>query len=426
VAKKISGSENLYASAQVLFERGEIAKAERQFRRYLYAAGLKDLIRNRHTNDCPVDVRYDAFESNFRQLLDLKDRGWQDQQLPQPSFLSRPEVLEPDLAINSQMKLLFIFPEFIHNSGRFVECDMKDHLFESAMNAGIRSDFFFSDQFAYPLLNLDPVASKNALQKLFEKIESSRPDVIVFDGNFIGDDVSLNASYLRKIKEIFKTKLVVFIGDGWGETWLPVADYWGSVVDLIMHIAPGGAVEQRSAFRDRLVCSPYPVNNRNFFPDATKAFDVSFFGSYVSYLRPLWLTSAIRAANKFGLETNIRAHERTNDCPNMADYAKILRRSRMVLNFSSRYGQVKMMTGRVWQAMHSGVVLLEEDNDMTEHFYLPLVHYAPFENILQLTHMMRFFDQNKDYAQRLGVRAAAFSQKYYSASSIWARILGRL
>ena len=130
--------------------------------------------------------------------------------------------------------------------------------------------------------------------------------------------------------------------------------------------------------------------------EGKRSIDLSFFGSYVSYLRPFWLTEARRAVARLGLNGNLRGHQRSNECPTMAEYGVIMRASRMVLNCSSRYGRVKMMTGRVWQAMHSGVVLLEEDNETTKHFFVPFVHYIPYENARQLRHMIAFFARNQD------------------------------
>jgi len=274
-------------------------------------------------------------------------------------------------------------------------------------------------------LKLDAAKANSDLAKLRELVDKFRPNVIVFDANFIGSDVSVNSAYLSSIKDEFSIRMIGFMGDVWGTHWVEIANYWGSVADLLLHISPSGAFERACSFSEKMLSSPYPVNTRSFFPERVKESDLSFFGSH-AYLRPFWLLNAIRVANQLGLETNIRSHQRTSDCPDMAAYAKILRRSKMVMNFSSRSADVKMLTGRAWQALHSGTLLLEEQNEEIEHFFVPFVHYVPFENAFQLTRLIEFFYKNQDEAETIGAGALDFCARHYNAASVWTRVLGAL
>ncbi len=425
VHKETRTADELYAAATALFEKGDFSGADFNFRLFLYKADLKELIEDENTNGCPSSAYYADFAPAFCKFLEAQANAWAQGVTPPPSFLGRRE--EPaDPAVARRYSVLFVLPRYIHNSDRFVEYDLWDHFYETAINAGVRADRFYADRIDYPILNLDPDAAAEDLRKLREHIDKTRPDVVLFDANFIGDDVSLNAAYLGEIKASYGTKLIGFIGDAWGIVWVPVADYWGAVADLIVHVAPGGAVETNSVFHEKLVCTPYPCNDRNFFREEIYETDISFFGTAASFLRPFWITSATMIAQRLKLRSNLRAHNRTSENPDIAQYAKIMRRSRMVLNCSTRYKKFKMITGRVWQSMSSGVVLLEEENAMTRQFFVPFVHYVPYENIRQLGHMIRFFKENTDWADRIGRTAAEFSRQHYSASLVWARILSRL
>jgi hypothetical protein len=70
--------------------------------------------------------------------------------------------------------------------------------------------------------------------------------------------------------------------------------------------------------------------------------------------------------------------------------------------------------------------LLEEENVATRNFFVPFVHYAPFENARQLDHMIVFFKTNDAWRERIGEAAAKFCVEHYSAAAIWARVFERL
>lgn len=415
----------LYSSGVDHFAEGNLEATEALFECYLKAVGQADLLKDRATNDCPTTQDYAAFELAFRNFLARKRDRWQagSGQLPEFIRAHAPTKSEFGDIVLSDTKIFFIFPQYIYNSDRHIECDIKDHLYDSALNVGMQADYFFGDHILYPHLGLDPARASAVLATLRERVSTMRPDLIVFDANFMGGDVGINANYLRMLKEEFGSRMIGFMGDVWGTHWIEIANYWGPVVDMVMYIMPDGSFVKACAFSDKMLSSAYPVNRQNYFYDPVKNFDLSFLGSH-AYLRPFWLAHAVRAAARLDLKTNIREHERTSDCPSIAEYAEILRRSRMVLNFSSRGIQAKIITGRVWQVLNSGLLLLEEENDQTSHFFEPFVHYVPFENAAQLERLIEFFHKNPDQAKIIGQSALAFCEKHYNATAIWKRMLG--
>jgi spore maturation protein CgeB len=84
----------------------------------------------------------------------------------------------------------------------------------------------------------------------------------------------------------------------------------------------------------------------------------------------------------------------------------------------------KIITGRVWEILHSGSLLLEEENAETRYYFEPFIHYVPFENAAQLKCLIEFFHKNPDQAETIGQSAYAFCTTHYDAATIWSRILG--
>ncbi len=410
----------LYSSGARAFAEGKVEAAEELFGCFLEASGQGDLVKDRARTGCPEAPNYESFAPLFRSFLEERQRAWQCNNEPLPEFLRRTETLIG--SVHAGAKLFFVLPRYIFNSSQHVECDMADHLCRSAANAGFDADWFFGDNILYPQLGLDREKAAADLAELRRRIEAAKPDAIVFDANFIGTDTGLNRAFLADMKSRFGSRLVGFMGDVWGTHWVTIAQYWGETSDLLMYIVPEGPFIEACSCAERMCSSPYPVNNRNFFPDPLKEVDLSFFGSH-AYLRPFWLAHALKVVNRLGLASNIRAHTRMNDCPSMVEYARILRRSRMVLNFSSRGRNVKIMTGRAWQTLQAGTLLLEEENEQTRYYMVPFVHYVPFENAAQLALQIEFFHKNPEFAGTIGQAAAAFCAKHYNSAAIWNRIL---
>ena len=368
---------------------------------------------------------YDQFEITFRELLNDKLVEWEKSGRRQPPFLDWLERGHSRTASVSGKKMLFLIPQYIQNSTKFIEADFKDHLLDTAANAGADVQMFPTDLCSYPEINLDKKIAKTELLRLSDRIAEFRPDIVVVDGNYMPTRDSLNPDLLNELKTKFNFKVIVFIGDAWGRPWIAPADSWSLASDVIYHFAPDSPLETECQFPEKLCWDAYLVNERNFFPDPQKDLDISFVGTSGSDLRPFWLTAAIQTADEWQLRHRLKPHKREAGVALTIDeYAKVLRRSTMVLNFSSRYDTFKMMTGRTWQAMTAGVVLLDEVNRFTPFYFEPFIHYVPFSTRKELAFAMRFFARNDDCARQIGKAAAAFCRQHYSSDAIWSRLIG--
>lgn len=318
-------------------------------------------------------------------------------------------------------RIFFIFPHFIMNSDKFVECDFKDHLYDSAVNVGATGAYFWGDPISYPGLNPPPFhVAQQKLAECREAIFAFKPDFLVYDACFNGSDATVNRSYLAEIKRQTGCKLIGFMADAWGENWKSGLGYWGEVTDRLIYITPPhGGQEQYP----KLMSIPYPVNTRNFFPDE-KDTDVSFFGTGYEWRKP-FLNAAVEICQQHGWTHNIRGHGRFNDCPDMAEYGRILRRSRVVFNLSMRHNGLPITTGRVWQAINSGCLLLEEKNPETPFYFTPGEHYIEFTTPDQLKQEIERSIIGWS-ANPMPKRAYDYCQDRYGTEAIWQKIIGGL
>ncbi len=428
-ARTVSGElpfyERRYADGVHHFEAGDLEAAIGAVGEYLGATGGAELINPGKPFGLTDVHSYEDFEVRFGKLLDRKVEDWERNKTPYPRFLTWLENARPPTVSVRGKRMMFLLPQYIMNSKRFVECDFKDHLLDTAANAGADVEFFPTDRCSYPDISFDSAIAKAELEALSVRIAAFKPDAIVVDGNYIPSTESLNTTYLGGLKARFGFKVIVFIGDAWGSHWGAPADKWSEVGDIVFHFAPETPLAKEGKFPEKLCWDAYPVNEHNFFKDAERQFDISFVGTYASVLRPFWLTVALQIAKDQGLRHRLLPHKReANNALTMADYATVLRQSNMVLNFSTHIGTQKMMTGRTWQAMTAATVLLDEDDVFTPAYFVPFVHYMPFSTRDELAYAVRYFSQHSDKAERMGDAAAAFCFEHYSSEAIWSGLLG--
>jgi spore maturation protein CgeB len=120
---------------------------------------------------------------------------------------------------------------------------------------------------------------------------------------------------------------------------------------------------------------------------------------------------------------SLSPHDRQTGASGMEEYSKTMRRSQIVLNLPARHNGKYAITGRIWQALHCGALLLEEQNALTEAYFVPYVHYVPFRSAEELTRLIGFFHKNPHYSRKIGDCAATFMEEEYSEARIWADIL---
>ena len=318
-------------------------------------------------------------------------------------------------------RIFFIFPHFIMNSDKFVECDFKDHLYDSAVSVGINGEYFWGDEISYPGLKPTPFPVAQAeLARCREAILNFKPDFIVYDACFNGSDATVNRGYLAEIKRQTGAKLIGFMADAWAENWKSGLGYWGKETDRLIYITPPHAEQ---AQYPQLMSIPYPCNPKNFFPDE-KDIDVSFFGTGYAWRMP-FINAAIEICQQHGWSFQIRGHGRFKDCPDMAEYGRILRRSKVVFNLSLRHNGLPITTGRVWQAINSASLLLEEENPETSFYFTPGEHYVSFRTPDELKQAIER-GVNGWNTNPMPKRAYDYCQEHYSAEIIWNKILGGL
>lgn len=412
------------ASGLEHFQQGDFERAYPELSAHLVETGSGHLVR-RPADEENGRFGRDSSSDAIRGYLERRRADWNTGQTAWPRFLAQRPSSNPRRL--QEAKLLLVFSRYICNDSRFMQNDMIDHFYETAMRAGIDTDVFFVDECSYP--GLAPTPPQQAIAKLEEMkryVAESKPSFIFFDAQYIGVETTLNAPFMEEIRRLSGARAIGAMCDAWDSVCVPMADYWLPAIDAMYHFAPGSPMERPSIAPDKLIWSGYPVNRAQFYNAPDKDLAISFSGTYPFGNRPFWISAAASAARELNLQNiSIKAHDRQqNDAATMDEYAAVMRRSKIVLNLPARHNGKFAVTGRIWQALHCGALLLEEHTELTEAYFVPYVHYVPFRSAEELTRLIHFFHENEREARRIGDNAAEFMASEYAEARIWGDILG--
>lgn len=161
--------------------------------------------------------------------------------------------------------------------------------------------------------------------------------------------------------------------------------------------------------------------DKNFFHDDEKTIDISFVGS-IAYPDRYEILSSLKLRFDIYIDGGQRTRQLTPE-----EYAKIIRSSKICLNFSlspcQKYYQAK---GRIYEVLASKSLLLESKNPSTSKLLKPDYDYVEYEDIEDLSDKIQFYLNNDN--KRIEIASNGYSTYYakYSSQIFWDKILERL
>lgn len=108
-----------------------------------------------------------------------------------------------------------------------------------------------------------------------------------------------------------------------------------------------------------------------------------------------------------------------------AEYAEIMGRSQIVLNFSQSVS-CHQMKSRVLEAMFSGAMLLESENDQTNALFTPMKDFVPFGSMEDLVDKIKYYLCHADEMVAIASHGRAAARAHYSSLRFWELLLSRI
>lgn len=363
-------------------------------------------------------------------ILSVHLQSWVDRETPKPSRISvfeTSQLVMTKITDQKSLQISIVMPRYWpHND---MESDLWVQFSSSATCAGHivsqfdTGDISYDDHVKRPMnygqnLNSGIVALK-------EFLLSEKPDVVVFDGNFIPHGRSISREVIRDMKSDLGFKLCTIIGDLHDLQPQSRLDYWGEVSDLVVVFNTKTRHYVNFDHKEKVLVSPViPFDEHCFHWGVEREIGLGFCGGK-GRRRDVFLSFA----EQCGIPTTTHFVDDKNYLTD-GEFRDFLSRSRITFSngFVGTLGGLpySVMTGRIAESILSGSLLIYESGSQIDDYLVPYVHYIPVDNIHELVHFCRYLLKNEEI--RAGITASAYEywMENYSSKKFWNCVTQRL
>lgn len=164
-----------------------------------------------------------------------------------------------------------------------------------------------------------------------------------------------------------------------------------------------------------------PESEKIYFPSECKDIEVAFLGQISSYrdYRGDYIDYASDKLQEY--KTYFSTKDRVNQI-NHSDYANIINRSKIGLNFS-RSVNIDQLKGRVLHTMLSGALLLETKNTQTDLLFEDGKEYVSFTSKEEMIDKIKFYLRNDKIREEIAKNGREKVLHNYSRKAFWDKVL---
>lgn len=352
--------------------------------------------------------------------------------LPEPPGLGTPPPHQQDeplaevdvmrlLARHAGARVLFV-ARHAHGARPGILHDITFHLRASAAAQGLAVDGIESAPAADALADFP--------ERLRDAIARFRPDVIVCDdlgasGASAAPAIAAAVGAALADARAGGAKLLAYYCDGWYPTVPPLMSALAERVDLfqVCHMSVLSRLSTAAAVKTQWYPFPCTDTRQPAVLDQARLARACIVGRIngLNESRLVWWTEIARSGLPVDLHPTLLGAERTAE-----DYAALLARYAVGLNFTTRTSGTRIMTGRSLEIPCSGTVLLEEACDDTASFLRPFEHYVPFRTLAELGGRLTALLADPARCGRIAAAGQAAIRQWYDGRHFWARSLRQL
>ena len=324
------------------------------------------------------------------------------------------------------LKVLFVFCKYGNSSYLNISTDSMETNFENvwvetATNTGLNVETFYADKISYlssDASNLEVMKQEG--RKLLCKVNEFQPQLMFLDINFLGNPNTINCDFIQEIRKIHKCKIAGHIGDYYSKEAFRIAEYWSKSLDIVLYTEPG----MPSGKLQNVHYIHYFQNEKSFYPAREKGKDITFSGSG-NISRYVYLAFAKLVSKKRGYKHEVYVHNYEFDSTlSYGEYSRLIRESRAVLNLSARAAPgVRVVTGRVQEAIASKSLLIQEKNEAITNIFTPYAHFIPFDSKEELAIAIDFSVNCGELVDKITEAAYTKYRREHSSQVVWSQIL---
>ncbi len=259
------------------------------------------------------------------------------------------------------------------------------------------------------------------IPKVYEKY---KPNIAVLSlmGKYQGNPTQKSFKYLKDkgCKICVQWPDTGYSNSGWG---IPQIEELGDLVDLnVSWDNPVSDFHKSYKWPKNHVNLFVPQDPKLFFKQDKQDIPVSFIGGINNQERQMYLHHAINVKQQ---PIMIRGGQR-NEKLTPEQYAQLIRRSKIGINFSFSAGSFWQTKGRVYEILASNSLLFEGKNGATSQLLVPGQHYVEYDSPDDFVDKLKYYLSNEKEARKISESGYNVYNSKFTAKHFWTEVLKRL
>lgn len=309
---------------------------------------------------------------------------------------------------------------FLSFGDRDLPNDIAWHMAQSARLAGVDLSLYLDSavMLACDFRGHDDDV-EGRIAAMADTIRRDRPHVVIMDNCHPVTYRGLNPAVMGTLKQEIGFRLVSLMRDSHPHTAGIIAA-WKPICDSVVLFDPCSPFLDDDPER-KLIVIPVMAMHQQVRHGVHPGYGLMFMGS-TNFLGRQALLAVLHTED---VEFNaITGEARARLAPNMEAYMDLLGQARAVLNIAAHSPEDFLVTGRVWETISIGGLLVEQSNPATDRFFTPFRHYLPWRTLEDIVHLDHFIRDHPDQASRIAREARSWAIQHYGAEQCWDTILG--
>ncbi|MDO8608696.1 MAG: glycosyltransferase [Phaeospirillum sp.] len=253
-------------------------------------------------------------------------------------------------------------------------------------------------------------------RKITELCRSRNAEVLVID-EFIANTHTTNCAneIIALKKDMPNLKVIVLYLDTWSLEQNDVIRAI-EIVDYVWNMFPALSLYRNSGMAEKVFEGPYPMGGMSGSLTTPLTGHIRFVGGIQLYNwhRAFWIAAA--QSDRLRIEAQISSvvDDGLSALDSYRDYFQRLEKTGCCLNFSMRLNESRILTGRAFEAILAGALLVQEETADMPYYFKAGEHYLSFATYAELREIARFIAEEPAEAEAIRRRGFDFACARYA------------